>query len=197
VLFVCGSDEHGAAITLRALKEGTTPKAIVDKYHALMGKAFADFGHRVRHLPPHQQRAAQENFAGFFLGTEQERRFHGEHGRAVLRRRGQAIPRGPLHHRHLPQLRQSGCIRRSVRKVRQRAQPEGPHQPAQHTERQHAGTAAHQALVPAHGTQSAMDDGVDKHRHAGRCDAARSRRMETAGAGPMQQLAEGRIAPGP
>ncbi len=44
VLFVCGSDEHGAAITLRALKDGTTPQAIVDKYHAMMGKAFSDFG---------------------------------------------------------------------------------------------------------------------------------------------------------
>lgn len=44
VLFVCGSDEHGAAITIRAMKDGTTPKAIVDKYHAMMGKAFADFG---------------------------------------------------------------------------------------------------------------------------------------------------------
>jgi methionyl-tRNA synthetase len=44
VLFVCGSDEHGAAITIRAMKEGTTPRAIVDKYHALMGQAFADFG---------------------------------------------------------------------------------------------------------------------------------------------------------
>ncbi|MGV9011987.1 MAG: class I tRNA ligase family protein, partial [Flavobacteriales bacterium] len=37
VIYVCGSDEHGAAITLRALKEGTTPQAIVDKYHAMMG----------------------------------------------------------------------------------------------------------------------------------------------------------------
>lgn len=46
VLFVCGSDEHGAAITMRAMKEGTTPRAIVDKYHALMGRAFADFGIR-------------------------------------------------------------------------------------------------------------------------------------------------------
>jgi len=44
VLFVCGSDEHGAAITIRAMKDGTTPKAIVDKYHAMMGKAFTDFG---------------------------------------------------------------------------------------------------------------------------------------------------------
>ena len=44
VLFVCGSDEHGAAITMRAIKEGTTAQAIVDKYHALMGRAFTDFG---------------------------------------------------------------------------------------------------------------------------------------------------------
>lgn len=44
VAFICGSDEHGAAITLRAKKEGTTPKAIVDKYNAIIGKAFNDFG---------------------------------------------------------------------------------------------------------------------------------------------------------
>lgn len=44
VLFICGSDEHGAAITIRAMKEGTTPRAIVDKYHALMGQAFRDLG---------------------------------------------------------------------------------------------------------------------------------------------------------
>lgn len=43
VLFVCGSDEHGAAITLRAKKEGTTPQEIVDKYHGMNSKAFQDF----------------------------------------------------------------------------------------------------------------------------------------------------------
>jgi methionyl-tRNA synthetase len=43
VAFVCGSDEHGAAITLRAKKEGTTPQAIVDKYHGINQKAFSDF----------------------------------------------------------------------------------------------------------------------------------------------------------
>ena len=40
VVWVCGSDEHGAAITLRARKEGTTPRAIVDRYHEEMQKAF-------------------------------------------------------------------------------------------------------------------------------------------------------------
>ena len=40
VLFVCGSDEHGAAVTMRALAEGTTPREIVDKYHAMFVEAF-------------------------------------------------------------------------------------------------------------------------------------------------------------
>lgn len=44
VVFICGSDEHGVAITLGAKKEGVTPKAFVDKYHSLMKKAFGDFG---------------------------------------------------------------------------------------------------------------------------------------------------------
>jgi methionyl-tRNA synthetase len=44
VLFVCGSDEHGAAITLRARKEGKTPKEIVDYYHEKMRRSFEDLG---------------------------------------------------------------------------------------------------------------------------------------------------------
>ena len=44
VLFVCGSDEHGAAITLRAKKDGISPQEIVDKYHEINEKAFTDFG---------------------------------------------------------------------------------------------------------------------------------------------------------
>lgn len=44
VVYVCGSDEHGAAITLRAKKEGVTPREIVDKYHSMVKQAFADFG---------------------------------------------------------------------------------------------------------------------------------------------------------
>ena len=44
VVFICGSDEHGAAITLRAKKEGTTPQKIVDEYHLLNSKSFKNFG---------------------------------------------------------------------------------------------------------------------------------------------------------
>ena len=43
VAFICGSDEHGAAITLRAKKEGITPQEIVAKYNGIIGKAFQDF----------------------------------------------------------------------------------------------------------------------------------------------------------
>ncbi len=44
VAFICGSDEHGAAITLRAKKEGIEPQEIVDKYHSMNKDAFAEFG---------------------------------------------------------------------------------------------------------------------------------------------------------
>ena len=44
VAFVCGSDEHGAAITLRAKKEGTAPQAIVDQYHAINKDVFKQLG---------------------------------------------------------------------------------------------------------------------------------------------------------
>lgn len=44
VAFVCGSDEHGVAISMKAKKEGVTPKEIIDKYHAIIKKSFADFG---------------------------------------------------------------------------------------------------------------------------------------------------------
>ena len=44
VVFVCGSDEHGAAITLRAKKEGVSSQEIVDKYHEINKKSFQEFG---------------------------------------------------------------------------------------------------------------------------------------------------------
>lgn len=44
VAFICGSDEHGIPITIRAKKEGVTPQDIVDKYHAIIKKSFADLG---------------------------------------------------------------------------------------------------------------------------------------------------------
>ncbi|MEZ7941621.1 MAG: class I tRNA ligase family protein, partial [Flavobacteriales bacterium] len=62
VAFICGSDEHGAAITLRAKKEGVTPKEIVNKYNGIISKSFEEFGisfdmfHRTS-APEHHQTA--------------------------------------------------------------------------------------------------------------------------------------------
>ena len=44
VISICGSDEHGVPITLKARNEGKTPQEIVDRYHAINKKAFEDFG---------------------------------------------------------------------------------------------------------------------------------------------------------
>ena len=44
VISICGSDEHGVPITLKARKEGITPQEVVDRYHELNKKAFSDFG---------------------------------------------------------------------------------------------------------------------------------------------------------
>ena len=44
VLFVCGSDEHGVPVTIRARKEGCTVQEVVDRYHQLIKQSFEDFG---------------------------------------------------------------------------------------------------------------------------------------------------------
>ena len=66
VVWVCGSDEHGAAITLRARKEGTTPRAIVDRYHEEMQAAFRgmdiSFDHYDRTSSAEHHAFAQEFF---------------------------------------------------------------------------------------------------------------------------------------
>ena len=88
VLFVCGSDEHGAAITLRAKKEGLSPQEIVDTYHQLNKQSFADFGinfdiyHRTSD-PLHHQ-TAQEFFGvlhekGVFTESVSQQFFDEEH----------------------------------------------------------------------------------------------------------------------
>ena len=44
VAFICGSDEHGVAISMKAKKEGITPQEVIDKYDGIIRKSFVDFG---------------------------------------------------------------------------------------------------------------------------------------------------------
>ena len=70
VIFVCGSDEHGTAITFQAIKENTTPQAIIDKYHFLVKGSFEKLGisfdiyHRTSSKLHHE--TAQEFFLDFY-----------------------------------------------------------------------------------------------------------------------------------
>ena len=70
VVFVCGSDEHGTAITFQALQENTTPRAIIDKYHSLIKNSFDQLGisfdiyHRTSE-PLHHE-TSQEFFLDFY-----------------------------------------------------------------------------------------------------------------------------------
>ena len=63
VFFVCGSDEHGAAISIRAKSEGKSPKEIIDHYHNMIKSSFDDFGISFDHYgrtsdPIHHQTAS-------------------------------------------------------------------------------------------------------------------------------------------
>ncbi len=80
-IFICGSDEHGVPITIRAKKEGKSPQEIVDKYHALIKKSFEDFGiafdHYSRTSAPLHHRTASDFFRtlydkGEFIEQESE-----------------------------------------------------------------------------------------------------------------------------
>ncbi len=70
VVFVSGSDEHGAAITIQAMKEKTTPRAIVDKYHEILKQNLHDLGisfdiyHRTSE--PLHHATAQEFFTSLY-----------------------------------------------------------------------------------------------------------------------------------
>ena len=92
VAFICGSDEHGTAIPIQAMKEGTTSQAIIDKYHKIIEENFADLGisfdiyHRTS-APLHHE-TAQEFFtmlndAGE-LETKETEQYYDESAKSFL-----------------------------------------------------------------------------------------------------------------
>ncbi len=92
VVFVCGSDEHGTAIPIQAMKENTTPQAIIDKYHEAMKQDFADLSisfdiyHRTS-APIHHE-TAQEFFTRLHeqgdLETKETEQYYDETARTFL-----------------------------------------------------------------------------------------------------------------
>ena len=66
VVFVCGSDEHGSAITMRAAKEGVSPKEIIDKYHNLNKGTFSKLGISFDYYHRTSEPLHHETAQGFF-----------------------------------------------------------------------------------------------------------------------------------
>ena len=138
VISICGSDEHGVPITLKARNEGITPQAVVDRYHAINKKAFEDFGiafdiySRTSNKIHHE--TASEIFRtlydkGVFIEKTSEQYYDEEAG---------SLPCRPLHHRGLSPLRESMCLWRSVRTMRHFAESHRPDQSCFHHQRQPA-----------------------------------------------------------
>ncbi len=66
VKFICGSDEHGVPITIKAKKEGITPQQVVDKYHKIMGDSFNEFGISFDIFSRTSSKTHHETASGFF-----------------------------------------------------------------------------------------------------------------------------------
>lgn len=92
VVFVCGSDEHGTAIPIQATKEGTTPRAIIDKYHEAMKQDFEDlsisFDIYDRTSNPLHHETAQEFFTDLHskgaLETHETEQYYDEQTKTFL-----------------------------------------------------------------------------------------------------------------
>lgn len=95
VAYICGSDEHGVAITIKAAKEGKTPQQVVDQYHEMMKGSFKEFGisfdHYSRTSAKIHHETAQELFRdlydkGEFLEQTTEQYYDEEAGQFLADR---------------------------------------------------------------------------------------------------------------
>src|SRR6056297_3389472 len=75
VAFVCGSDEHGVPITIKAKKEGVTPQDIVDKYDGIIRKSFNDFGVSFDNYSRTSAKVHHDTASGFFKKMYEDGKF--------------------------------------------------------------------------------------------------------------------------
>ncbi|CAM4063826.1 methionine--tRNA ligase [Gillisia limnaea] len=75
VAFVCGSDEHGVAIPMKAKKEGISPQQLIDKYHAIIKQSFVDFGVSFDNYSRTSAKIHQETASGIFSKLYKDGKF--------------------------------------------------------------------------------------------------------------------------
>ena len=103
VISVCGSDEHGVPITIKARKEGVTPQQIVDRYHALIKKSFEGLGMSFDIYSRTSSKTHAETASAFFRKLYDEGKFIEKTSNAVLRRGGADLPGRPVYRGDLSQ----------------------------------------------------------------------------------------------
>lgn len=75
VAFICGSDEHGVAIPMKARKEGLTPQEVIDKYDGIIRKSFDDFGISFDNYSRTSRKVHYDTASGFFRKLYEEGKF--------------------------------------------------------------------------------------------------------------------------
>ena len=75
VAFICGSDEHGVAISMKAKKEGITPQEVIDKYDGIIRKSFEDFGISFDNYSRTSAKIHHETASAFFKKMYEEGKF--------------------------------------------------------------------------------------------------------------------------
>jgi methionyl-tRNA synthetase len=75
VAYICGSDEHGVAITIKAAKEGKTPQQVVDHYHEMMKGSFKEFGISFDHYSRTSAPIHHDTAKGFFTDLSNKGEF--------------------------------------------------------------------------------------------------------------------------
>jgi methionyl-tRNA synthetase len=75
VAFICGSDEHGVPITIKAKKEGITPQELVDRYHKIIGDSFKEFGISFDHYGRTSAPVHHETASAFFTKLYDDGKF--------------------------------------------------------------------------------------------------------------------------
>ena len=114
IKFVCGSDEHGVPITIRAMKEGVTPQAIVDKYHAIIKDSFEQMGISFDIYSRTSNKVHHETASAFFKKLYDDGLFEEKETEQYYDEENKNFFSRQVYYRHLPCLRQSECLWRSV-----------------------------------------------------------------------------------
>ena len=75
IIYICGSDEHGVAISMKARKEGITPQEVIDKYHNIIKQSFEDFGISFDHYGRTSSKVHHQTAQDFFKKLNENKQF--------------------------------------------------------------------------------------------------------------------------